>query len=489
MNDLKKNESNKKNNFISKIKTSFTGRKFRSGAYATIITTIVIGMVLVVNLFTSELDLKFDVSAQDMYTITDQTTELVKAIDDDITMYYLVSAGDELDMFEKIIEKYDALSSNITVVKKDPVLYPKFTSQFVEDEVTENSILIVNNSNGRAKYVDYQDMLVTEYDTTTYEPYTSAVDVEGQISSAIQYVTTTDLPIMYTVEGHGEFAIGETLTSSLEKQNVTVSSLSTLTVKSIPEDCSILFINAPEYDYTEDEVTMIKDYMAAGGDVIITLDFTAEGLVNFSSLLAYYGLDVVEGVIYEADAGHYMGSYANYLAPDVLSHSITSEVISNGKYIIVPGASGLTFLDNTRSSLTIEPLLTTSDTAYSKTNINAETISKEDGDIEGPFTVGAIATDTYNDITTNLIVYSSAYMLDESMTTISAVGNVDLFLNTISYLSGTTSSLSIKTRSIIPEQVTLLASQKFFWGTIVVIVIPLIILVIGIVICIRRRRK
>ncbi|MDF2542759.1 MAG: hypothetical protein K0S47_2477 [Herbinix sp.] len=488
MNDLMKNDDKDKS-FFGKIKASFSGRKFKSGAYVTMVSLITVVIVLVINLFVTKLDLKLDVSKEGMYTLTDETKELAKTIKDDITIYYLVQAGNESDIFKKIVEKYETLSSNIKVESKDPVLYPNFASEFVEEEVTENSIIVVNNTNGRAKYVDNSDMIISEMDYNTYQSYTSAIDVEGQISAALQYVTDTNLPMMYILGGHGEIELGDTVTKALEKQNVTTKALNTMTEGKIPEDCAVLLINGPQYDLTEDEVTLIKDYMAAGGDVIITLDYTAEKLANFNSLLEYNGIDVLEGIVFEAEAGYYMANYANYLAPKLESHELTSDIKSDKKYVIAPGASGLAILDNTRSSLTVTPLLTTSDKAYSKINTNPSTASKEEGDIEGPFYIGAIATDTYDNVTSNMVVYSSAYLLDEGMTSISSAGNLDLFLNTVNYLSGKESTLSIRTRSVQQEQLSVTAGSFYLWGALLVVILPACIIVVGIVVVVRRRKR
>ena len=264
MNDERNNNSNKNESFIGKVRASFSGGKFRSGAYVTMISTIIVIIVLVINLFVSELDLKLDLSTQELYTLTDKSVELVKDIDDNITIYYLAETGTELSLFQKIVEKYGSLSPNIKVVNKDPILYPKFASEYVNNEITQNSILVVNNSNGRAKYIDNSELLVQEFSYQRMEYVTTGIDVEGKVTSALQYVTDADLPVIYVVEGHREKELGELFKSTLEKQNVTIKTLSTLTQTSIPEDCDILYIQAPETDFTDSETNMIREYMAAG---------------------------------------------------------------------------------------------------------------------------------------------------------------------------------------------------------------------------------
>lgn len=482
-------ETENKVSLGDKIKASFTSRKFRGGAYATAISAIVIVMILVVNIIVTELGLKVDISKEGMYTLTDVTKDYVKDIKDNITIYYMVQTGKEDKTFKEIIEKYPALSGKIKLEYKDPVLYPNFASKYTDEKVNDNSVIVVNNSNDRAKYVDNSSMYQTEIDYQTYQTNVTGIDVEGQITSALQYVTTKDLPVMYTVEGHGETAIGTTLASSLAKVNVTTKSLATLTVKSIPDDCSILFIGGPQKDYTEGEVAMIKDYLAKGGDAIVLADYAAENLTNFDSLMSYYGISFVKGIVLESEQGFYMGQYVNNLVPSVKSHDITSGIISKNASVVVPSAIGIQTLDTKRSTTQIDPLLTTSDSAYSKIDVQSNTVEKQDGDISGPFNLGVAITEKYNNVESKIVVLGSTLMLDEQMMSYPSIGNLDLMLNSINFLSDQQSSLAIRTRSVTQQYLTMNAAQVNFWAILIVVIIPVFVLAFGGFICIRRRKK
>lgn len=478
-----------KESLKEKIQKSFTSRKFIGGAYATVISAVVIIVVILVNIFATELNLKVDVSKEGMYTITDVTKNYVKGIKDDITIYYMAQTGNEDSTFTEVAEKYPNLSSHIKLEYKDPVLYPNFSTQYVKDTITDNSVIVVNNTNGRAKYVDNSDMLVTQIDYNTYTSNVTGVDIEGQITSALQYVTTENLPVMYMVNGHGETEIGTTLASSIAKANVTTNTISTLTTDSIPEDCSILLINGPTTDFSEDEVAMIKEYLTNGGNAIILADYRAQGLTNFNGLLNYYGVELVNGVVIEGDRNYYTGQYPNTLVPSLAYQDITSDLRTNKTAVIVPTASGIKALDSVRSTVTVTPLLTTSDSAYSKVDINSSTIEKESADIEGPFNLGVAITENYNDVETKLVVYGSAYIIDESFMSYPSIGNMDLFLNSINYMSTDQETLAVRTRSIEQAYLTLNAAQVNLLAPVFVAVIPVIILAIGGFVCVRRRKK
>lgn len=282
----------------------------------------------------------------------------------------------------------------------------------------------------------------------------------------------------------------ETLSTNLKKANVTTNKLATLTVQAIPDDCSILLINAPQNDYTEDEVTMIKDYLSKGGDAIFLVDYAAEGLTNFKELLNYYGIGLVEGLVVEGNQGNYMGQYPSYLIPNLESHDITSDLASNNTSVVAPTAVGLQILDSARSTETIEPLLTTSDKAYSKVNVNSQNITKEDGDIDGPFNIGVAVTETYNDTETKLVVLGSSYIIDESMLSYDSIGNLDFMVNSVNFLSGQEeNSLAVPSRSVTQQYLSMNAAQVNFWAIVIVVIIPVAVLGFGGFVCVRRRKK
>jgi ABC-2 type transport system permease protein len=487
MSDLEnKNEKKRKFNLIDKIKASFSGRKFRSGAYVTIISAIVIVIVLVVNMLVTKMNIQFDLSSQSLYTLGKDTKNIVSDLKDDITIYYMVQPGKESDTFLRVAKKYDNLSDHIKLEMKDPVQYPTFASQYVDDDVAEDSFIVVNNSNNRAKYISGDDMLVQEPNYQTYSYDVTGMDVEGKLTSAILYVTTEDLPVLYKVEGHGETPTETFFSDAMDKANISVQTLSTKTVKSIPEDCDILFINSPTKDFSDDETAMIKDYLTAGGKAIITVDYYADELTNFKSILDYYGIELVNGFVVEGDSDRYNSNYPDNLLPIIESHEITAQANDSQAPVYMPLSSGLTISDTKRSSLTIEKLLSTSDSAFSRVNIESTNPDKEDGDIDGPFYLGLAATDTYNDVTSTIVVYSSTATFDDD--TMQAA-NPELLSGTVNYLAGDANVLSIPAKSLVSEKIYPTQKQIIFWGAIVIFVIPAFIITVGIAVSLRRRKK
>ena len=472
-----------------KMKKAFQSRKFTGGAYATVISVAVIAIVLLINFIFTELDINFDTSSQQLYTISDKSKELVKDIEDEITLYYLVELGNEDAQIVEVINRFKQINNNISVEYKDPILYPQFANQYVDHDITQNSVIVVNETQGRSKYVDYMDMYVFETDYNTYNYNVTAVDVEGQIVSAINYVITEDLPILYSVVGHGEEGISDALRTLLDKVNITTKTLDTLSSESIPSDCSVLLINAPETDYNEDESRIIREYLQNGGNAIIFVNFMTKDLTNVSGLLEYYGTTMVDGFILEENPNYYVGEYRNQLLANVINHEITSNVINSGKSVIAPVSTGLETLKTARNTLIIDTLLETNDTTYSRIDINSTNPNKLEDDIDGPFTIGTAIKETYSGVETNVIVYGTPFLVDDNLISSESVGNLDLLVNSVNYVTGREDSITIMPKSLRVERLFIKSSQVYLWGAITVFAIPLLILSIGGVTVIRRRKK
>lgn len=482
--------SEKKEHNIGKgIKSSFQSRKFKGGAYATVISAVVILIVLLINLFVQELGITKDLTADSRYSLTDETKELIKSIDQNITIYYLVESGNEIDEFDRIVKNYDNINSKITVKYKDPVQYPKFASQYVEDEIGTQSFLVVNEDTNAAKYIAYEDLLDYEINYTTYQYDVTGLKVEAQIDAAIAAVTNEDLPTVYTLTGHGETSVSSYLSELLKDNNITATEFSSLTAQSVPEDCDVLLINMPQYDLTEEEAALIKDYLVQGGDAIFLVDYVTYTLPNVVSLLNYYGVDVVEGFVVEGDSQYTMSSrYPTLLVPKISSHEFVKN-IKDKKYIIVPLGSGLTIRNDIRETVETDTILKTSDSAYSKININSTVAEKEENDISGPFILGVEAREAVGEEETRVAVYTGKAFLEDQYLQTASFGNADLIINTINEMSDQENSLSIRSTSLDEPMVSMNTAQKNKIGLVVVVILPLLYLATGITVVVRRRRK
>lgn len=472
---------------MEKIKDQFTGRRFMGGAYATVISVVVIAVVIAINLLVGELNISKDMTAEAKYSLTDGTRDFVEKITDDITVYYLTPNGSELGYYDVDLfaEQFNAVNSHVQITSKDPVKYPKFTAQYTDESVSEYSFIVVDETSGRSRYIDTYDYVLTEFDYNTYSYSVTGIDLEGQLVSALQYVTTDVLPKMYYVTGHGEMSITTALASGIAKENVTREDIVLLTAGEIPDDCDILFIYNPERDYTADEAQIVKDYLINGGRVLAVLGTVTPQLPNLCSILSYYGLSLTPNEVIEGNSRYYAMRSNVYLVPDIESHDITTG-LSGNTYAFCPNSLGIMLRDGARSTITYNPLLITSDSAYSKEEI-VDTYEKEKGDYEGPFYIGLEATEEYDGVSSTLIVYSCTYFLDDSLISYNTYANGDIFYNTLNCLADIDTSVSARAVSLVDQSVSLTEAEANAYGLLYVFIIPIAVIGIGIFVTVRRR--
>jgi len=476
---------------MKKLLKKINMKKLKNGSYSVLLSIAVIAIVIVINLIVNEIPsqyTKFDMSDQKLYSVGDQTKGLVNSLDKDITIYYIVQKNNEDSTVEKMLDRYEDLSSHIKVVKKDPVLYPNFTSQYTEDEVSENSLII--ECGDKSKVVQYSGLYETEVNYETYESQTTGYDGEGQLTSAISYVTSDSSIMLYQVEGHGEQSLPSSLTSSIEKENIDLASLSLLTEESVPEDAAAIIICSPTSDFSAEETKKVTSYLENGGKALIFSDYTKEEMPNFTAILESYGVKTVDGIIFEGDTQHYV-QQPYYLVPSFGESEIVSDLSANNRNVLIAASQGIQKLDNYRDTLVIESLITTSSSAYSKVDVeNMTQYEKEENDIDGPFDLGVAVSETSGDKETQLVYFSSVGILDDSLNQMVSGGNVELVMNSITWMckeKGT--SIAIASKSLQVSYLTLNQFQISIWTIVTLILIPGAFLICGFVIWFRRRKQ
>ena len=97
--------------------------------------------------------------------------------------------------------------------------------------------------------------------------------------------------------------------------------------------------------------------------------------------------------------------------------------------------------------------------------------------------------ETYNGVETNVIVYGSSFLVSDDLITSESIGNLDLIINSINYVTKREASVNIMPKSLKVERLLLRSSDVNLWGAVTVLVLTIFILIIGGVTVIRRRKK
>ncbi len=475
-----------------KLVGTISKKHIKNGSYSMAMAAIFIVIVVVINMIVGAIPSKYsqlDVSSSKLYTIGDETKKVLKALDKDVTIYQIAQSGSEDDTISNLLKRYEDESKHIKVEVKDPVVNPKFASEYTTDDLAANSLIVVCGD--RNKVISYNDMYSTSVDYNTWQQTTTGFDGEGQITSAIGYVTSEDLPIMYTLSGHGEKDLDSSFKEDIQKANIDIKELNLLTEGKVPDDADCLMIVSPTSDISEDEKAEILDYLEAGGKAMIFSDYTQDDLPNFDAVLANYGVKRAEGIVFEGDSQHYGMQMPYYLVPTVNSTDASSETASAGSYVLAPYAQGIQKTDDVRDTVTIDSILTTSDQAYSKINMQSSQIEKEDGDVDGPFDLGVAITEKLDDDKeTQIVYYSTANLMESQVNQMVSGGNEKLLLESLSWMTSTdeSSSVSISSKSLQSTSLTVTDYDAAFWKICTIGLIPGVFLVAGFLIWLRRRK-
>ena len=489
--DVKRIGKNIKNDLkeISKINK----KSLKNGSYSMLATAILFGVVIVVNLIVGEIPEKYtqiDLSQQKMYTISEKTEEFLDGLDQEIRIYHLVQNGYEDDTIVKLLKRFEETSEYVSVETKDPVLYPNFASQYTEESVYDNSLIVVSGE--RSKYISYYDMYESEYDYYTGSSTTTGFDGEGQIDSAISYVISEDLPVLYFLEGHGELELDSTTSGLLEKANYRMENINLITAEEIPAEAGCLIVSSPQSDISEEEAEKMISYLEDGGKAMFIMDYLGQNLPNFEKVFETYGIKPEKGMIMEGDSQHYIMQAPYYIIPNIESTDITTELLNENKYVLIPATQPVGVLESYRDTLEIKPILTTSESAYLKENVETmETFEKEDVDKSGEFYAGVMVTEEISeDIQTQIVYYGSSSILDSTTDQYVSGGNSELLLASLGWMCEVeVPVMDVESKSVAITYLTVPEYDASYWASITCGIIPAAFVIIGGIIWFKRRKK
>ena len=352
--------------------------------------------------------------------------------------------------------------------------------------MSNNSLVV--ECGDKYRYISY-DTIYT-YDYASYSStgsVSSAFDGEGAITSAIDYVISDELPKIYVLTGHGESDLSDALSSQIERDNMETEEFSLLNADEIPEDCDCILINSPTSDISEEEKNMLQEYVDKGGHLMVLSGPKEDSeMANLNSILSEYGVSVVDGIVIDSNRDFYAFSETYILMPEIESSEITDPLTESGYHAIIPIAQGLS-VDDSVDGVTVTSLLQTSGDSYSKlAGYDLTTYDKEDGDIDGPFSLGVSVE--VSDTGGRLVWISSDYVTDDTYNSYSSGANLDLVMNSMSWMIGETEAVSIRTKSMDYSYLTISSSAASLLKLLMIGILPIGYLLFGIEELLRRRK-
>lgn len=473
---------------IQKRRYNISGGGIKLGAYSVLGIFVAIALTVVVNLglnYVPEQYSSFDLTQNKLYRLTEETKAFLTGLSEDVTIYVLAEEGAGDENLEKTLEQMEDQSGHVRVSYVSTAKNPNFYQNYTQEQPVSNSLIVEGEK--RSRVVSFEDIYAYEMDYNTYSYQITGYDGEGQIVSAIAYVTTEDMPVLYAVGGHGELELEDKFVNAIEKENVSCEQLMLYSVDEIPEDAQGVILNAPTGDYSEDDAKKVIDYLKKGGNALIISTMTEGEMTNFESILDFYGISEIEGTIVEQDRNFYFQN-PYYLFPNIESAEVTAALTNS--LVFAPFSMGLSYEDTLENTV-YTPLLTTSGSAFSKTDItDTSDYSKGENDVDGPFVVSVEAEKSTEDGNVSHAFVVGGESLFTGLADDKVPGNnVKLFGSMISNLVEHETSVAIPVKSLSMPNLTFKAQTAYIAAVLCVVVIPLATLITGLVIWLKRRRR
>ena len=153
---------------------------------------------------------------------------------------------------------------------------------------------------------------VTQYQTVVFKsqnhyrlvsPQEILAEAEYAFTSAILEVTGTVQKKVYFLTGHGESDIYSDYSYAREELLANLFKVETLNLRntpSIPEDCAVLVIAAPQESITSSEIDIIESYLESGRQALILINPNPPQGID--QLLYYWGVEIGDGTVIDSSS-------------------------------------------------------------------------------------------------------------------------------------------------------------------------------------------
>ena len=492
----------------SGVKKVLKSRRFKRGGMATVFTAVFVVVIILINVVVSLLSERFpsmniDLTANKVNTLSDAALEVAKEVEEETTIYILATddwldyANNQGVAYSTLVSLSDKLAeanSKIKVEQVDLEKNPSFVNEYADENLTNGCVVVKTDK--RYRVLTISDLFPSESNSQTGST-ASYNDVDSALATAIKQVNLSEVPVVSIATGHSEAMTNafDFLTSFLNENAFDVQQFNILS-EDIPENTQILFLGTPNTDYTEDELKKLDEYLSekeSGKTRTLLISATPgqASLPNLMSFLEEWGISYDStSMVLESDSSRTFGNSALYLS-DVDSEN----GIPDGDYplLVTPYSVPITRLFDSNNSVVTYSLAATSEGSYlQKTDSDedaSETAEKKSYDtaVLARKSLDSSGTGAY----ANVIVLGSTYMLDPSTLNTSTFSNGDYFIDLAKYATDTTNSnntvYSPRVQAGVQDITATTNVINFLGLGVFTITIPVVILLAGLAVYIKRR--
>jgi len=214
---------------------------------------------------------------------------------------------------------------------------------------------------------------------------------EETVTSAITRLVRGNPQLVCALAGHGERELDDSAPGGYElarqamKDNgITAMRLDLTVAKSVPKECTSLLMPGPTGNLAGREITMLNNYLAADGKLMILDD---PGGPDVSAITAPYGLRLLPGVVVDPSRG-VAGDPTTLL---VNQFPTVSPVVAKVAGVQMVGSGGITTAAAERTGLSVAKIAESSAKSWLETDSTKMAFEPSRGDRGGPVVLAATA--------------------------------------------------------------------------------------------------
>lgn len=467
------------------------------GTAATVFTALFIAITIVLNMgvsfLTERYSLKANLNDTTELLIGEDTKNLIGNLDREIQIYVL---RDEIG-FKKddygikigeLLSRYENSSNGkIKVQYIDPDKNPSFAKNYSDTTLSLGTLIV--ESDLRNTIIPFVNLFVTEISNNALLVKGSAA--EQRISSAINYVISDTVTKSAYIIGHNEQQLTG-LEDVMSVNNYEVD-LIDLASEEIPDDIDNLIISSPGVDYTAEEIKKLDTFLAGTNKKLyVFFSYTTPKLETLERYLTEWGVEFQHNVV--LDMTDSISGQGLQIFAQPAGHDLTSTLNFGQRKLVMPAATAITPLWEEKSYRTCKPILSSGSNSYAKTMSVEELItnfSQSSSDEKGPFTIGTVSTHTKyvneQKVQSQVFCIGSSGIADISLTSMDTYLN-NSFLNALISYNNTNTNLDIQPVTYSDSSLQISGSQARVI-LIALIALPILILILGVIVFIRRKNR
>jgi hypothetical protein len=260
--------------------------RVRIGVNVMVQVILLLFLAIMVNYLGFEHYRRWDLSRDKKYALSDKTKRFLETIQGKVRATVFFSPNNPIgqDVKALLTEYQYAAKAKLDVEHIDPERnLSRAKELFDRYKVVSDESLIVLDYDGRNKTVKASEMAEVDQGNPMFgePPKMTAFKGEQAITSAMIDLVEGKKNALGYVLGHKEPPLIEgspiTLVKTvIENENIKFQELNLFEVGEIPADLKTIVINGPQYDFSDREMKLLRDFWEKQGRILLLLDPSAK---------------------------------------------------------------------------------------------------------------------------------------------------------------------------------------------------------------------